>query len=85
VDNNPDHEHRHVVPARDHVDVVRDPAGQFDGNDCPNQDFRLLWYAQAAAYIAGSSTYGQVVEAWLSADLVGLMMQIGAIPAPASA
>jgi len=28
---------------------------------------------------------GQVVETWLSADLVGLMMQIGAISAPASA
>jgi predicted ester cyclase len=28
---------------------------------------------------------GQVVETWLSADLVGLMMQIGAIPAPGAA
>jgi len=28
---------------------------------------------------------GQVAETWLSADLVGLMMQIGAIPAPGAA
>ena len=39
--------------------------------------------------VTGIATFrlnnGQVVEAWLSADLVGLMMQIGAIPAPASA
>jgi steroid delta-isomerase-like uncharacterized protein len=28
---------------------------------------------------------GKVVETWLSADMVGLMMQIGAIPAPDAA
>ena len=28
---------------------------------------------------------GKVVEGWLNADILGLLMQIGAIPAPAAA
>jgi steroid delta-isomerase-like uncharacterized protein len=39
--------------------------------------------------IGGIATFrlqnGKVVETWLSADILGLLMQIGAVPAPASA